>query len=94
MKVKIMYRNIASNKLKDKTLIYNYRREIVEYYLGGHSYRDTSRGFNVNKNTVVKWVKRYKEEGLEGLKDKIRAPKVVHNKTGKEVEDLVVKLRK
>ena len=74
-----MYRNIANNKLKDKTLIYNFRREMVEHYLGGNSYRNTVRGFNVNKNTVVKWVKRYKEQGLEGLKDRKRAPEVVHN---------------
>ena len=90
----IMYRNIANNKLKDKTLIYNYRREMVEYYLEGHSYRKTARYFDVNKNTVIKWVKRYREEGLEGLKDRKRTPEVVHNKTGKEVEDLVVSLRK
>jgi len=94
MKTTIMYRNIANNKLKDKTLIYNFRREIVEYYLEGHSYRNTAEHFNVNKNTVVKWVKRYREQGLEGLKDRKRSPRVVWNKKGKEVEDLVVKLRK
>ncbi|MCK4526716.1 transposase [candidate division WOR-3 bacterium] len=90
----IMYKNIANNKLKDKTLIYNYRREMVEYYLGGYSYRDTASYFEVNVKTIIKWVKRYKEEGLEGLKDRKRTPKVVHNKTKKEVEDLVVALRK
>jgi transposase len=90
----IMYRNIANNKLKDKTLIYNFRREMVEYYLGGHSYRNTARCFNINKNTVLKWVKRYREQGLEGLKDRKRVPRVVWNKKGKEVEDLVVNLRK
>lgn len=68
MRVKILYRNIADNKLKDKTLIYNFRREMVEYILLGHSYRNTARSFNVNKNTVFKWVKRYKEQGLEVLK--------------------------
>jgi len=94
MKTTIMYRNIANNKLKDKTLIYNFRREMVEYYLGGHSYRNTAEHFNVNKNTVFKWVKRYREHGLEGLKDRKRAPRVVWNKKGKEVEDLVVCLRK
>ena len=94
MKELIMYRNIANNKLKDKTLIYNFRREMVEYYLGGHSYRDTAEHFNVNKNTVFKWVKRYREQGLEGLRDIKRVPRVVWNKKGKEVEDLVVCLRK
>ena len=42
---------------------------MVEYYLSGHSYRETARIFGTSKNTVLKWVKRYKESGLEGLKD-------------------------
>jgi len=90
----VMYRNIVNNQLKDKFLIYDLRREIVDFYLRGHSYRETAEFFEVNVKTVVKWVKRYKEEGLEGLKDRRRAPYVVHNKTKKEVEDLVVTLRK
>jgi len=94
MKTTIMYHNIANNNLKDKALIYNYRREMVEYYLGGSSYRDTASYFEVNVKTIIKWVKRYKEEGLEGLKDRKRSPKVVHNKMKKEVEDLIVTLRK
>jgi transposase len=89
----LMYRNIVNNQLKNKSLIYDLRREMVDYYLRGHSYRDTAEFFEVNFKTIVKWVKRYKEEGLEGLKDRKRAPKVVHNKTKKEVEDLVIALR-
>jgi transposase len=89
-----MYRNIVNNQLKNKSLIYDLRREMVDYYLRGHSYRETAEFFEVNFKTIIKWVKRYKEEGLEGLKDRKRAPYVVHNKTKKEVEDLVVALRK
>jgi len=92
--MKLMYRNIVNNQLKNKSLIYDLRREMVDYCLRGHSYRDTAEFFEVNFKTVAKWVKRYKEEGLEGLKDRRRAPKVVHNKTKKEVGDLVVSLRK
>jgi transposase len=91
--MKFMYRNIVNNQLKNKSLIYNLRREMVDFCLKGRSYRETAEFFEVNFKTVIKWVKRYKEEGLEGLKDRRRAPKVVHNKTKKEVEDLVVALR-
>ena len=66
---------------------------MVDYYLCGYSYRETAEFFEVNVKTIVKWVKRYKEEGLEGLKDRKRAPYVVHNKTKKEVEDLVIAFR-
>ena len=38
----------------------------------------------------MKWVKRYKEKGLEGLKDKKR----VWNKTRKELEENIIVLRK
>ena len=92
--MKFMYQNIVNNQLKNKSLIYDLRREMVDYCLIGNSYRETAEFFEVNVKTIVKWVKRYKEEGLEGLKDRKRAPKVVHNKTKKEVEDLVVALRK
>ena len=44
---------------------------MVEYHLDGYSYRETATVFGVNKNTVMKWVHRYKEEGL---KDKKMAP--------------------
>ena len=80
--MKFMYQNIVNNQLKNKSLIYDLRREMVDYCLIGNSYRETAEFFEVNVKTIVKWVKRYKEEGLEGLKDRKRAPKVVHNKTG------------
>jgi len=92
--MKFMYRNIVNNQLKNKSLIYDLRREMVDFYFSSHSYRDTAEFFEVNVKTVIKWVKRYKEEGLEGLKDRKRAPNVVHNKTKKEVEDLIIALRK
>jgi len=40
-----------------------------------NSYRSTAEKFGVNLKTVIKWVKRYKEKGLEGLKDIKRIPK-------------------
>ena len=92
--MKFMYRNIVNNQLKNKSLIYDLRREMVDFYFSGYSYRDTAEFFEVNVKTVIKWVKRYKEEGLEGLKDRKRVPNVVHNKTKKEVEDLIIALRK
>jgi transposase len=44
---------------------------MVEYYLGGHLYGNTAQHFNVNKNTVFKWIKRYKEHIKVGKIQKI-----------------------
>jgi transposase len=51
-----MYRNIVNNQLKNKSLIYDLRREMVDFCLRGHSYRETAEFFEVNVNTIVKWV--------------------------------------
>lgn len=89
----MLYRIIANNKLKDKKILYDFRRKIIEYYYTCKSYRKTARKYKVNVKTVIKWVKRYKEYGLEGLKDLPRRPKRIHNKLSKGTEELVVKLR-
>ncbi len=63
----LMYRNIVNNQLKNKSLIYDLRREMVDYYLRGHSYRETADFFEVNFKTIAKWVKRYKEVWEDGM---------------------------
>ena len=88
------YSAIANNKLKDKRILYDIRRQMVEYYMKINSYRSTAEKFGVNLKTVIKWVKRYKEKGLEGLKDIKRTPKKIHNKVSEEIEKLVIELRK
>ena len=87
------YSIIANNKIKDKVILYGIRRDMVEYYHFCRSYRKTASYFGVNVKTIIKWVRRYKKEGLEGFKDLLRKPKMVHNKVRNEVEELVVKLR-
>ena len=92
-KYKMNYSIIANNKIKVKVILYGIRRDMVEYYYSCRSYRKTASYFGVNVKTIIKWVRRYKKEGIEGLKDLLRKPKVVHNKVRKEVEELGVKLR-
>ena len=58
----IMYGDIANNRLKNKAFLYDFRRKMVEYYLSGNSYRKTAKVFSTSKNSVMKWVKRYKEK--------------------------------
>jgi len=88
------YQMIANDKLKDKSILYGIRRDMVEYYYTCKSYRKTAPLFGINVKTVVKWVNGFKEEGLEELRDLPRTPKKIHNKTREEVEDIIVKLRR
>ncbi len=50
--------------------------------------------YRTTRKTVRKWVVRYKERGLEGLKDEKRIPKSIPHKMNKEDEERIVELRK
>jgi transposase len=61
------------NKSKSE-LTYDFRRSMVGAYLEVRSYRKVSVMHGVNVKTVIKWVRRYKQYGLQGLKDRSRRP--------------------
>ena len=54
----------------------------------------TARYYKTTRNTVRKWVSRYKEEGLSGLEDRKRIPKQIPHKTPRPIEERVIELRK
>jgi len=72
---------------------FNLRLEMVRY-ADRHGISKTARDYGTTRLTVRKWIKRYKEEGLEGFKDRSRAPHHIPHKTPKEIEDRVIDLRK
>ena len=88
------YSILANNKLKDKSFLYDFRKNIVQKYLELKSYRKTAKFFGINPKTVMKWVKRYKEQGISGLKDLPRRPKRIHYKLSQEEEMEIVKMRR
>lgn len=53
---------------------------------------ETCRIFDISRTTYYKWYKRYKESGIEGLKDKKRSSPEMPNKTPLEVEKLILDL--
>lgn len=60
---------LGGDRLARKTTL-NERVMIAEYYLKhDNNYKETARIFNVNSNQVRRWVKRFKENGEEGLVD-------------------------
>lgn len=48
--------------------------------------------FRLSRRSAYKWLNRFIKEGLQGLKNKLRAPKNVWNKKSKEIEDNVCSL--
>jgi transposase-like protein len=78
--------------LKDSKDPYFFRVKLVEYAIK-HGIKGAARCFSCSRNTVRKWLRRWKEEGPKGLKNRSRRPKVSPNKTPKELENQVVELR-
>jgi transposase InsO family protein len=60
----------------------------------GESITDLCREFNVSRKTGHKILKRYREGGLDGLKDQRRAPKRIPHKTAPELLALIVDAKK
>jgi putative transposase len=54
------------------------------------SITDLSHKYGVSRPTVYKWLKRYEQFGIEGLKEQSRAPKRRPNRTSGEVLNLVI----
>jgi transposase len=82
MKIKRIDYMAILNKSKSE-LVYDFRRTMVEDYLRIKSYRKTA---GINVKTVIKWVSRYRESGLGGLKDLPRTPKHPQRKVTPQME--------
>lgn len=50
--------------------------------------------YGISRKTGYKWAARFSEEGYEGLQDRSRSPKSRANQTSKEVEGVLVELRR
>ena len=71
---------------------FDYRLKMVRYALEFGASK-ASREFKTTRKTVYKYLKRYKEEGLEGLKNKPKTPKRIPHKIPKEYQDYILSLR-
>jgi transposase InsO family protein len=52
------------------------------------------REFNISRPTGYKWLRRYDEKGLDGLKDQSRVPETIPHKTDERLEQMICSLRK
>lgn len=83
----VEYRSMM--KAKDSAFRFGIRRTMVlEAMEKGN--KPTARAFEATVKTVRKWVKRYRAEGLPGLRELSRAPRNIPHKTCGEIESAVV----
>jgi len=68
-------------------------RMIKRYYEIGN-YSQVAREYGTKRQRVKFWVQRYEQEGIEGLKDKSKAPHHIPHKTPKEIEKKIQEIAK
>lgn len=90
MKSPVKYYTMA--KSKDKGFLYSIRLQMVRDALES-GIKPVARLYGASKNTVKKWLNRYKEKGTAGMVEDSRAPHHIPHKTGKDVEGEVLRHR-
>jgi len=64
--------------------------QLISAYLKGYSITELSTAYGLSRKTVYKWLHRYKEEGVDGLKDQSRAPKQCPHKLDEHIANQIV----
>jgi len=78
--------------VKDMSNKFNFRLRMVQL-AQKTSISEAARVYGTTRRTVRKWVYRYKAEGLEGLRDRSRAPHVIPHKMPGQAEERIRELR-
>jgi transposase InsO family protein len=76
-----------------RTTVYA-RRLIVERFLTGWPAARIAEQLGVSRATVHKWVRRYRDEGWDGLADRSSRPHTSPTRTAPEVETAILALRR
>ena len=66
---------------------------ISDWSTGEFSKMDLSSKYEISRPTIDKWVTRYAEEGVDGLKERSRAPHTINQRTSNEVIEMIVAKR-
>lgn len=70
------------------------RSELIEQFLKREGISELSREHGVSRQTIYKWIARFREEGEAGLADRRRAPRHHPNACGEEIREAVLDLRR
>lgn len=79
---------------KETTMMEQKIEFINEWLSKIYSITELWRQFEISRPTAYKYIARYKNEGLAGLRERSRSPKRHPNKTKKNIESAIIKLRK
>jgi transposase-like protein len=77
---------------KDPKLKYEVRHSLVQMALS-QGIKATARFYQVSRNTVRKWLRRYRESRIVGLEEHSRAPKRIPHRTDAATEAWVVAVK-
>jgi putative transposase len=69
-------------------------RFVVEYEQRQRTMRELCQRYEIARETGYVWLRRYREIGLEGLLERSRATRRHRNQTEKEIERMVLELRR
>lgn len=80
-------------KLVGKAKYFTIRKTVVQEALK-NGVKPTARKFDMSKNTVKLWLRRFQCEGNDGLLDQRSGPLHIPHKTSQEMEEAVLRVRK
>ncbi|MCX7795425.1 MAG: helix-turn-helix domain-containing protein [bacterium] len=75
---------------KDPTKV---RLKVLQYLFECKNISEVSKIFKVSRKTLRKWEARYYKSGIEGLKDRSKAPKSCPKKVSKDIENLIISIK-
>jgi putative transposase len=65
--------------------------QLIKDWNAGYSSKiDLSHKYGISRPTIYKWLKRYKQAGIEGLKEQSRAPKSCPHRTSQEILKMLI----
>jgi transposase len=73
---------------------YDIRHKAIQLHSKGIGFNETLQRVQRSRGWLSKWLRRYEEHGLEGLKDKSRAPKNIKRCTPQHMVKRVLSIRK
>ena len=69
------------------------RALLVRRVLAGESPKEVAEAQGLSERTVYKWLRRYREEGAEGLQDRRSSPRRIPRRLGKKEQERILALR-
>ncbi len=77
-----------------ETCVMDLRVQLISDYLRGFSPTTLSTAYGVSRKTVYKWIERYRQNGVDGLKDQSRAPKHCPHRLDEDLVERIVRAKK